>query len=57
VETAKKVMEYDPEVRFVLAGDGDMMTRIILRVAELGIADRFHFTGFYQGLILILCSV
>lgn len=49
VETAKKVMEYDPEVRFVLAGDGDMMTRIILRVAELGIADRFHFTGFLSG--------
>ncbi len=49
VETAKKVMEYDPEVRFVLAGDGDMMTRVILRVAELGIADRFHFTGFLSG--------
>src|SRR5690606_29123438 len=49
VETAKKVMEYDPDVRFVLAGDGDMMTRIILRVAELGIADSFHFTGFLSG--------
>ena len=49
VETAKRVMEKDPNVRFVLAGDGDMMPRIIERVAELGIADRFHFTGFLRG--------
>ncbi|HOF45905.1 MAG TPA: glycosyltransferase family 4 protein, partial [Bacteroidales bacterium] len=49
IETAKKVMEYDKDVRFVLAGDGDMMNRMIERVAELGIADRFHFTGFLNG--------
>lgn len=49
VETARKVLEKDPDVRFVLAGDGDMMPRIIERVAELGIADRFHFTGFLRG--------
>lgn len=49
VETAKKVMEKDKDVRFVLAGDGDMMTRVIERVAELGLSDRFHFTGFLIG--------
>ncbi len=49
VETAKRVLELDPNVRFVLAGDGDMMPRIIERVAELGISDRFHFTGFLRG--------
>lgn len=49
VETARKVLDYDPDVRFVLAGDGDMMNRIIERVAELGISDRFHFTGFLRG--------
>jgi len=49
VETAKRVMEKDPNVRFVLAGDGDMMSHIIERVAELGISDRFHFTGFLRG--------
>ena len=49
VETAKRVLEKDPNVRFVLAGDGDMMPHIIERVAELGIADRFHFTGFLRG--------
>lgn len=49
VETARKVLEKDDNVRFVLAGDGDMMQKIIDRVAELGIADRFHFTGFLKG--------
>ncbi len=49
VEVAKRVLEKDENVRFVLAGDGDMMPRVIDRVAELGIADRFHFTGFLRG--------
>ncbi|MEG1556476.1 MAG: glycosyltransferase family 4 protein [Bacteroidales bacterium] len=49
VETAKKVLEKDENVRFVLAGDGDMMTKVIDRVAELGISDKFHFTGFLRG--------
>jgi glycosyltransferase involved in cell wall biosynthesis len=49
VETAKKVLEKDENVRFVIAGDGDMMPHIIDRVAELGISDRFHFTGFLRG--------
>ncbi|MDR0206069.1 MAG: glycosyltransferase family 4 protein [Bacteroidales bacterium] len=49
VEAAKKVLEKVPNVRFVLAGDGDMMAQTISRVAELGIADRFHFTGFLRG--------
>ena len=49
VETAKKVLEKDDNVRFVLAGDGDMMPRVIERVAELGISDKFHFTGFLRG--------
>jgi len=49
IESAKKVLEKDPNVRFVLAGDGDMMPHIIERIAELGISDRFHFTGFLRG--------
>lgn len=49
VESAKKVLEKDPNVRFVLAGDGDLMPKVIEHVAELGISDRFHFTGFLRG--------
>ena len=49
VEAAAKVLKRMPNVRFVMAGSGDMLTHIIRRVAKLGIADRFHFTGFLKG--------
>jgi len=49
VEAAKKILEKDDHVRFVMAGNGDMMNQLIRRVAELKIADRFHFTGFLKG--------
>src|SRR5690606_21431917 len=35
--------------RFVMAGSGDMMNKMIRRVAELGISMNFHFTGFLKG--------
>jgi len=49
VEAAAKVLKKIPEVTFVMAGSGDMMPRMIERVAELGIGKNFHFTGFLQG--------
>jgi glycosyltransferase involved in cell wall biosynthesis len=49
VEAAAQVLHVLPDVTFVMAGAGDMMGRMIERVAELGIGDRFHFTGFLQG--------
>jgi glycosyltransferase involved in cell wall biosynthesis len=49
VEAAAKVLKRVPDVRFVMAGSGDMMHHVIRRVAKLGIADRFHFTGFLKG--------
>lgn len=49
VEAAAKVLKKVPNVRFVMAGSGDMMNHVIRRVARLGIADRFHFTGFLRG--------
>jgi glycogen(starch) synthase len=49
VEAAYKVLQKDRNVRFVMAGSGDMLNRIIRRVAELGISDHFHFTGFLKG--------
>ena len=49
VEAAAKVLKQVPNVRFVMAGSGDMMNHVIRRVAKLGIADRFHFTGFLKG--------
>ena len=49
VEAAAKVLKRVPNVRFVMAGSGDMMNHVIRRVARLGISDRFHFTGFLRG--------
>ncbi len=49
IEAASLVLKVLPDVTFVMAGAGDMMGRMIERVAELGIGDRFHFTGFLQG--------
>ncbi|MCL2738835.1 MAG: glycosyltransferase family 4 protein, partial [Bacteroidales bacterium] len=49
IEAAAKVLKKYPNVRFVMAGSGDMFHRSIRRVAKLGIADRFHFTGFLKG--------
>lgn len=49
IETAAKVLKKCKNVRFVMAGSGDMMNRSIRQVARLGISDRFHFTGFLRG--------
>ena len=49
IEAANKVLLRDKNVRFVMAGSGDMFNRSIRRVAKLGIATKFHFTGFLRG--------
>ena len=49
VDAAAKVLQRVPDVRFVMAGSGDLMNHVVRRVAQLGIADRFHFTGFLKG--------
>lgn len=49
IEAAAKVLKGCDNVRFVMAGSGDMMNRSIRQVARLGISDRFHFTGFLRG--------
>ena len=43
VEAAAKVLKNNHNVRFVMAGSGDMMDKMINLAAERGIADRFHF--------------
>lgn len=49
IEAAHKVLKRDPDIRFVMAGSGDMLPKMIRRVARLGIANKFHFTGFLKG--------
>jgi len=50
LEAAALVLKKVKNVRFVMAGSGDMLPRMITRMAELKIADRFHFTGFLRGM-------
>lgn len=49
VEAAAKVLKNNHNVRFVMAGSGDMMDKMILLAAERGISDRLHFPGFQKG--------
>ena len=49
VEAAAKVLQKNRNIRFVMAGSGDMMDDMIRLAAKRNIADRFHFTGFLRG--------
>ncbi len=47
VHAARKVLEYEKGVYFVVAGSGDMEQQIINLTAQLGISQHFLFTGYY----------
>jgi glycosyltransferase involved in cell wall biosynthesis len=46
---AKKVLEVMDNVKFVMAGSGDMIKRTIELAAEMGIGHKVLFTGFLRG--------
>ncbi|HOQ05170.1 MAG TPA: glycosyltransferase family 4 protein [Anaerohalosphaeraceae bacterium] len=46
---ARKVLEEMENVKFVMAGSGDMMHRIIEMAAQMGIGHKVLFTGFLRG--------
>lgn len=48
IHAARHVADHDPRVKFVMAGSGDMLTRMIDLVADLGLADKFLFPGYYS---------
>ncbi len=49
VMAAHKVLKKMDNVRFVMAGSGELMEKMILWTSSLGISDRFHYTGFLKG--------
>jgi len=49
IEAAYNVLQRRDDVRFVMGGSGELLNRMITRVAALRIGDRFHFTGFLKG--------
>jgi glycosyltransferase involved in cell wall biosynthesis len=49
VEAAHRILQKDKNVRFVMAGSGDMLNQMIEHASRLRISDKFHFTGFLKG--------
>ncbi len=49
IEAAKIVLSKTDNVRFVMAGSGDMLRRMIRHAASNRITERFHFTDFLKG--------
>ncbi len=45
LKAARKVLDYEPDVRFVVAGIGDMLPCLIDQAVDLGISNRVIFTG------------
>jgi glycosyltransferase involved in cell wall biosynthesis len=49
VEAAHLILRHHKNVRFVMAGTGDLLDTLVRRVAQLGMGIKFHFTGFLKG--------
>jgi glycosyltransferase involved in cell wall biosynthesis len=49
LKAAQKVLQFNKNVIFVVAGSGDMEYQIIEMAAHMGIADKFLFAGFLKG--------
>ena len=49
IAAAKRVLEIMPDVKFVVAGSGDLAERMIRMAAEMGIGHKVLFTGFLRG--------
>ena len=49
VEAASLVLQRTHNIRFCMAGSGDMLEAMIELAANRGITDKFHFPGFMKG--------
>ncbi|MFB3893865.1 MAG: glycosyltransferase [Phycisphaerae bacterium] len=49
LQAARKVVDKFPDVRFVMAGSGDMITQCIRLAADLKLGGHVTFTGFLRG--------
>ena len=45
VKAAKKVLEYEPHAKFILAGTGELLPNMVYLVEELGMQDNFFVLG------------
>ena len=49
IKVAKRVLEFDPNVLFVISGAGDMEHQIVRLAADIGLGDKVLFAGFVRG--------
>ncbi len=49
VYMSKAVSDIYPDVKFVIAGEGDMKKIMIEKAAQLGVLDKYLFTGWLRG--------
>lgn len=49
LEVARLVLQRMKNVRFVMAGNGDMLAKMVELAAKYGISNKFHFAGFLKG--------
>lgn len=49
LRAAKRVLERNPQVLFILSGSGDMENQVMHLAGELGIGGHVFFTGFLHG--------
>lgn len=52
IEAARLVLEKVKDAHFIMAGSGDMLPKMVERVAHLHLSTHFHFTGFLKAIML-----
>lgn len=57
LKTAKELLKFNPEIGFVLVGDGKLMTEIKAQVKELEIESNVHFLGFISNVPEIIQEI
>jgi glycogen(starch) synthase len=45
IRAARRVVDHDPDVIFVISGSGDMLTQIIEQVGSMGLSENVRFAG------------
>ncbi|MEI6532301.1 MAG: glycosyltransferase family 4 protein [Candidatus Roizmanbacteria bacterium] len=49
MRAARKVLEYLPDISFIIAGSGDMEKQVVDMAVHYGISHKIFFTGFLRG--------
>lgn len=49
IQVARRVLDIDPNVLFIMSGSGDMEHQIIRMAADMGLGDKIVFAGFVRG--------